>query len=234
MVKPQVVTIGISGASCSGKTTLALLLKKLLKNVITINQDEFYKPDELIPKDEETGLANWDSPAAVDFDRLNEAILRAKADPFQLLTQPEKPLQNNHHGSDLLSLQDFCHLYDSLDNLKDIVFVIVEGFLLFCDQRVCSNLDNKFFCNASKEVLKERRESRDGYVTLQGYWVDPPGYFDQIVWPQFLKWNRHILDSEQRGPDVLLIPTDTTSAKDMTSFAIHVLEKKYAACNGFS
>ncbi|KAI8077948.1 P-loop containing nucleoside triphosphate hydrolase protein [Gilbertella persicaria] len=227
MEKPQVVTIGISGPSCSGKTTLALLLKKLLENVITINLDEFYKPDSQIPKDETTGLANWESPEALDFDSLNKAINRARSDPLSLLAEPHKLLQNNHHGSDLLSKQDFAHLFDSLDALKDIVFIIVEGFLLFYDEKVCANLDTMFFCNASRQVLKQRRESRPGYVTLEGYWVDPPGYFDQLVWPQFLKWNQHILDETKRDPRILVISTDATSAQDMASFAVHTIEHQH-------
>jgi nicotinamide/nicotinate riboside kinase len=99
---------------------------------------------------------------------LNQAINEAREDPGRLLSGKEKVLQNNHHGSDLLNEQDFQEIADQLESLQDIVFVIVEGFLLFCDEKVCANLDNKFFVTASKQVLKTRRESRPGYVTLQG------------------------------------------------------------------
>lgn len=85
-----------------------------------------------------------------------------------LLAKKEKKLQNNHHGSDLMTKQDFEDIFDQLESLEDIIFVIVEGFLLFCDRDVCANLDNKFFVTASKHVLKKRRESRPGYKTLQG------------------------------------------------------------------
>lgn len=175
--------------------TLALLLKKLLNRVIVINQDEFFKvtqtktkktrvqkvgknntvfffvclqQDDQIPVDENTGLANWDSPLAVDFVSLNNAINNARKDPFRLLSQKKKVLQNNHDGSDNLNKADFKHIWKQLESLEDIIFVIVEGFLLFCDADVCANLDNKFFVTASREVLKERRESRPGYKTLQG------------------------------------------------------------------
>ncbi|KAL7317895.1 ribosylnicotinamide kinase [Mucor circinelloides] len=227
MSKPLVVTIGISGPSCSGKTTLALLLKKLLNKVVVINQDEFFKPDDQIPVDEKTGLANWDSPGAVDFKSLNRAINNAREDPYSFLQKKEKPLQNNHHGSDLLSLKDFSDLTTELDALKDIIFVIVEGFLLFCDKEVCDNLDTKFFVKASKQILKTRRESRKGYVTLQGYWVDPPGYFDRIVWPQYVLWNDHLLHDETRDPTIQVLDTDDTSSKDITNTAIETLYRKY-------
>jgi uridine kinase len=84
------------------------------------------------------------------------------------LSIKEKVLQNNHHGSDLLSKDDFQDIFEPLESLQDIIFVIVEGFLLFCDEAVCANLDSKFFVCASKQVLKVRRESRAGYKTLQG------------------------------------------------------------------
>jgi nicotinamide/nicotinate riboside kinase len=114
-----------------------------------------------------------------------------------------------------------------LDALKDIIFVIVEGFLIFCDQEVCDNLDNKFFVKASKKILKSRRESRKGYVTLQGYWVDPPNYFDRIVWPQYILWNDHLLHDDTRDPTIQVLDTDSTSSKDITNIAIKSLFHRY-------
>jgi hypothetical protein len=29
-----------------------------------------------------------------------------------------------------------------------------------------------------------RREARTGYTTIEGWWADPPGYVDKIVWPK--------------------------------------------------
>ncbi|KAI8639024.1 P-loop containing nucleoside triphosphate hydrolase protein [Parasitella parasitica] len=231
MSTPLVVTIGISGPSCSGKTTLALLLKKLLSKVIVINQDEFFKPDDRIPVDEKTGLINWDSPSAVDFESLNRVINKAREDPYSFLAKSERPLQNNHHGSDSLSLKDFNELGSKLDALESIIFVIVEGFLLFCDQNVCDNLDNKFFVKASKQILKMRRESRKGYVTLQGYWVDPPGYFDRIVWPQYILWNDHLLHDETRDPTIQVLDTGDAVSKDITNVAVEFLYHKYNKYN---
>lgn len=99
---------------------------------------------------------------------MNDAISDARKNPFEWLSKEEKVLQNNHHGSDLLTKDDFNDIQAQLDSLQDIIFIIVEGFLLFCDEDVCANLDNKFFVIASRETLKVRRESRPGYKTLQG------------------------------------------------------------------
>lgn len=48
-------------------------------------------------------------------------------------------------------------------------------------------LDLKIFLRASYERAKARREARDGYVTLEGFWADPPGYVDKVVWPNYVK-----------------------------------------------
>lgn len=49
-----------------------------------------------------------------------------------------------------------------------------------------SSLDVKIFLRASYAAAKARREARDGYVTLEGFWADPPGYVDKIVWPNYV------------------------------------------------
>lgn len=49
------------------------------------------------------------------------------------------------------------------------------------------SLDIKFFLRASYAKAKARREARDGYVTLEGFWADPPGYVDKIVWPNYVE-----------------------------------------------
>lgn len=47
-------------------------------------------------------------------------------------------------------------------------------------------LDTKLFLLVSRERATQRRERRDGYVTLEGFWTDPPGYVDKIVWPNYV------------------------------------------------
>lgn len=63
---------------------------------------------------------------------------------------------------------------------------------------------------------------------LVGYWVDPPGYFDDIVWPNFLICNAPfvaiteameagldsgVFDSEERPP----VPDPMTRQVDLVS-----------------
>lgn len=48
-------------------------------------------------------------------------------------------------------------------------------------------LDIKLFLRTSYQKAKTRRKARDGYVTLEGFWADPPGYVDNIVWPNYVE-----------------------------------------------
>ncbi|CAM1509467.1 Fc.00g032060.m01.CDS01 [Cosmosporella sp. VM-42] len=66
---------------------------------------------------------------------------------------------------------------------------LLDGFLLFSPSMAAiqSSLDIKLFLRASYAKAKARREARDGYVTLEGFWADPPGYVDKIVWPNYVQ-----------------------------------------------
>lgn len=41
----KAVVVGISGASSSGKTTLARLLRDVFPNTFVLHEDDFYKPE---------------------------------------------------------------------------------------------------------------------------------------------------------------------------------------------
>ncbi|KAI9263316.1 P-loop containing nucleoside triphosphate hydrolase protein [Phascolomyces articulosus] len=228
----KVCTIGISGASCSGKTTVTRILRRLLKHSVVIYQDDFFKLDSEIPIDPETQLANWDCPEAVDFHRLDETI-QYVVNNKQL---PEKyrsnEVNNTHDGSTLISDVALERLKESIAPLKqdDTLYLIVDGFMLYWDRDLCTHLDCKVFINASYETLKHRRESRQGYVTTEGYWIDPPGYFDKIVWPEYIKCNKHLFLGEDHSEieheavqGVLVLDTDKYSIEETANAVVNKL-----------
>ncbi|KAJ1960316.1 hypothetical protein GGI12_003869 [Dipsacomyces acuminosporus] len=87
--------------------------------------------------------------------------------------------------------------------------VLVDGILLFHDRERSSGgrqpqqqehhpgdaCDAGLFIYASYATLKERREARLEYSTKEGIWTDPPGYFDSIVWPNFVKYHSKFIKS---------------------------------------
>ncbi|ESA43675.1 hypothetical protein GE21DRAFT_3485 [Neurospora crassa] len=69
---------------------------------------------------------------------------------------------------------------------------IIDGFLLYSPPpllpaTLLSQMDIKLFLLVSKAKALQRREARDGYVTLEGFWKDPPGYVEKIVWPEYVR-----------------------------------------------
>lgn len=56
-------------------------------------------------------------------------------------------------------------------------------------------LDIKLFLLVSRQTATQRREARDGYVTLEGFWTDPPGYVEKIVWPNYVEAHRWLFEN---------------------------------------
>ncbi|KAG0052934.1 ribosylnicotinamide kinase [Gryganskiella cystojenkinii] len=194
----RVVTIGLSGPSSGGKTTVARYLKTMLPNSTIVHQDDFYFPETQIPIDPRNGLANWDCPESIDFQAMN-ATLNHVREYGEFPEGFDSKEDRNPVGSKTLSDPIPQAILDQLrDRVLETIpeeerwttkFVILDGFILYVNEELRDAIDIKFFLTAPYQVLKERRESRKGYATLEGYWVDPPGYFDDIVWPNYLICN---------------------------------------------
>ncbi|KAK4157496.1 nicotinamide riboside kinase, partial [Chaetomidium leptoderma] len=90
---------------------------------------------------------------------------------------------------------------------KTTKICLLDGFLLFSPPpnpslttttpttatpfaRVTSLLDIKLFLQVSRAKAVQRREARDGYVTMEGFWKDPPGYVEKVVWPNYVEAHR--------------------------------------------
>ncbi|KAK7746970.1 ribosylnicotinamide kinase [Cytospora paraplurivora] len=70
---------------------------------------------------------------------------------------------------------------------------LLDGFLLYSPprfSRVMDLIDIRLFLQVTHAKATQRREARDGYVTLEGFWKDPPGYVDDVVWPNYVEAHR--------------------------------------------
>jgi nicotinamide/nicotinate riboside kinase len=63
-------------------------------------------------------------------------------------------------------------------------------------ESVQPQMDIKLFLRVSYAKAKARREARSGYVTLEGFWQDPPGYVDKIVWPNYVEDHKWMFEDE--------------------------------------
>ncbi|WWC91858.1 uncharacterized protein L201_006805 [Kwoniella dendrophila CBS 6074] len=90
--------------------------------------------------------------------------------------------------------EDRFHKYinEQRDQGVELIWYIVDGFVLYWD---------KIFLRVPYDTLKARRDERQVYVLQHGgVWVDPPGYFEKIVWPGYVKAHSSIFEEIEKGP----------------------------------
>lgn len=187
----KAVIIGISGVSSSGKTTLARLLRDIFPNTFILHEDDFYKTDAEIPVNKD-GVQDWDCLESINLPDLEKALdyIRTHGTLPDWLYSKE---DHNSVGESGVSRERIAELkqeaHDSLPAHQRLPIAIVDGFLLFSeDMKAIRELfDVKLFLRTDYKTAKTRREARSGYVTLEGFWADPPGYVDNVVWPNYAK-----------------------------------------------
>ncbi|KAG7407363.1 Nicotinamide riboside kinase [Fusarium oxysporum f. sp. rapae] len=213
----KALIVGISGCSSSGKTTLARLLRDVFPNTFVLHEDDFYRPENELPT--KNGLLDWDCAEALDIPAMAESlayICQHAAFPPTLDSKEDQ----NSLGKCPVSETSIAAQRAKVDAAlgpdhplrKNLRLCLLDGFLLYSPSMasIKPNLDIKLFLRTTYEKAKKRREARDGYVTLEGFWADPPGYVDKIVWPNYVeehawmfedgdvegKFNTDVLDKE--------------------------------------
>ncbi|KAL8654570.1 MAG: hypothetical protein Q9226_003386 [Calogaya cf. arnoldii] len=211
MPSPPVV-VALSGLSSTGKSTIAshlpIIFSPPLYILTVLHVDDFYKPQTELPYRE--GLLDWDCGRSLDWPRLEDAV-RKWRDGVNIKEGTVNPQPSFRENTTILAGDD---TKEQRDNGITKAFVeqlhagmpikgpaeglqrrilILDGFLLFTPSipvAFRSLLDLKILLRAPHADAKRRRESRSGYVTMEGWWEDPPGYFDKVVWPNYVEENK--------------------------------------------
>jgi uridine kinase len=154
--------VGITGFSCSGKTTLSDSLQEVLgkEDCLLISMDDYYK--ELTEEQakilyNESAEINFDCPDAIDFDLLISHL-------ECIFNQREVDLPRYDLGSCVVTS------YTKV-RPNQFKYVIIEGVFLFCSERLGKLIDLKIWTEASEYVCALRRfikYSRD----IKGYSYD--------------------------------------------------------------
>ncbi|KAL8551331.1 hypothetical protein ACS0TY_000424 [Phlomoides rotata] len=144
----QPFVIGVSGGTASGKTTVCDMIIQQLhdQRVVLINQDSFYRG--LTP--EESKLVheyNFDHPDAFDTEQLLECVEILKSGLS--VHVPIYDFKTHQRSSD-----SFRQV-----NASDVI--ILEGILVFHDQRVRNLMNMKIFVDTDADVRLARRIRRD-------------------------------------------------------------------------
>lgn len=195
MAEPPAFLLALSGPSSSGKTTLARLLRDVLPSAYILHLDDFYKHDSQIPVNG-AGVQDWDCLDAIDIPALRSALehIKTHGTPPPDFVSKEDQNAVGECGIDG-AVVERCRerLQEFFEANKDRTqrVAIVDGFLLFSPEMkglgIRDQFDLRLFLRTSYATAKQRREARSGYVTLEGFWQDPPGYVDDIVWPNYVK-----------------------------------------------
>ncbi|KAG1847360.1 hypothetical protein DFJ58DRAFT_798162 [Suillus subalutaceus] len=201
-IQTKVILVGLGGATCSGKTTLAKHLKSILPNSVIVHQDDFAPPEELLPI--KHGYQDWDAPdCAIDYPRLSKFLKHVKdtgsipddhKSHDELNKQTDLPIdaECQHRLAERFRvIQDQAKENDHIN----IVWGLVDGFLLYWNQEVIEQLDMRFLLRVPLKTLEGRRKARQVYITAKGdAWVDPPDYWEKIVLPAYLDAHHEIFE----------------------------------------
>ncbi|CEQ42415.1 SPOSA6832_04221, partial [Sporobolomyces salmonicolor] len=167
---PRTLICGIGGPTCSGKTTLAKHLARIIPDSLCLFEDDFAPPSELIPTHPVHGFQDWDDPAgAIQWEKQRAAIrhLRETGD------FPESHSSHDHMNeqvpvpiSDELANEWRARFERLLEEEKDTpTIVLAEGFLIMYDQESVREFDVRLFVREDYATLKQRRYDRHGYHT---------------------------------------------------------------------
>ncbi|XP_011311360.1 nicotinamide riboside kinase 1 [Fopius arisanus] len=126
------IVIGIAGATCSGKTTLAKKLHEKFKNSVLISQDSYFlaKDDPRHVHIPELNHHNWDILESLDMEKMHSDIL-------EIMSSGGAGRKEN-----------------------DVQFLIVDGFLLFNYKPIFDLCDIRYFLELSREECERRRSRR--------------------------------------------------------------------------
>jgi uridine kinase len=203
MNKPFV--IGIAGGSGSGKTFFlnCFLSHFTYKEVCLISQDDYYKPKDVQPLDE-NGIINFDLPQCIDDAKLlgdlnlliNGETIKKKEYTFNVNEAKARTL-----------------------TLHSAPIILIEGLFIFHFKQIADLLDMRIFLDAEEEITLNRRLKRD--IAERGY------THDMIMY----QWENHVLPAYKayllpyKGTADRLILNNTHVADDIVSVSEELSEE---------
>ncbi len=175
--KTMVYLVGVTGPSCSGKTSICAALVQQNGYEI-ISQDEFFVEHEDYPM--HCGYKNMDSPDAIKTDEFVAALESIKAG----------------HPTEVPVYDKIISRTVGRRIVMPTEIVLVEGFLLLHDERVRELLDIKIFLDLSVEEQLKRRVERNVHADLD--------YFHNVIVPMFAQYGApakkhsdHLINTER-------------------------------------
>ena len=137
--------ISITGASSSGKTTIANKIAEQVgsEKCFVLSQDNFYKS---VPDDVDPSTYNFDDPKAIDFQALIKVLTSLKNGTYTEI--PNYCFKTHKRtGYSTIDFKGYC--------------IILEGILTMCSITIVEMMDMKIFVDTDLDVCLMRRIKRD-------------------------------------------------------------------------
>jgi len=161
--------IGITGLSCSGKTTLAQSLQAQLGDTcLSLSMDDYYK--ELTPEQykilyDDSAAINFDEPEAIDFDKFASHLT-------DIINNKPVTIPKYDLGSCVVTE----YIKVEANRYK---FILIEGVFIFNDVRLREMCQLKVWVETSEYICALRR--------FMKYTKDIQGYTPEFVYAQCIK-----------------------------------------------
>lgn len=200
--------IGISGGSCSGKTTFARELQQSIgkERCIILSQDWYYF-DQSVAFKKDPNSVNFDDPLSIDFDLMYKNLLdlisnkKIFAPNYDFVTHTQIPQKQP---------------------LLPKSVVVLDGTLIFSQPKIVSLLDYLIFLDTQDEVRLERRLNRDRLERGRNY-QEILSQFTQQVRPMhqiFVEPYKHLAH---------YLITDSISSQKALNYLIHIIQTRIAS-----
>lgn len=185
MTSKNIIIIGISGASASGKSLLAnTIVNELGSNqVVVISEDSYYKDHSNIPFEERAEI-NYDHPNALDHELLHQHLLQ-----LQQGKTVEVPIYN--HAKHLREKET--------RSIGKHTIIVLEGILLFVEKELRDLMDIRIFMETALDICLIRRLKRD--LKDRGRSLDAVlKQYDETVRPMYLQF----IEPSKRYADIIV------------------------------
>ena len=185
MNKKNLIIIGISGASASGKSLLANTIVNELGSdqVVVISEDSYYKDHSNLPFEERTKI-NYDHPNSLDHELLFQHLLQLQAGKTA-----EVPIyDHSSHTRDKKTRKIGQH-----------TIIVLEGILLFVEKQLRELMDIRIFMETALDICLIRRLKRD--MNERGRSLDSVlKQYEETVRPMYMQF----IEPSKRYADIIV------------------------------
>ncbi|MBA2650068.1 MAG: uridine kinase [Legionella sp.] len=184
-MKKEVIIIGISGPSASGKSLLANTIVNELgsEQVVVISEDSYYKDNGHLPFAEREKI-NYDHPESFDHELLCEHLKLLRL--------------GNSINIPIYSHSKHQRLTDTR-TIGQHAIIILEGILLFSDKSLREIMDIRIFMSTPLDVCLMRRLKRD-VVERHRSFESVVHQYETTVRPMYLQF----IEPSSRYADVIV------------------------------